>query len=81
MLFRSQLFCTHTLTAYAESWVLSFYLYETHSREYSQYLARVAARPLMSTYSSQERVRDFVDAFGSDLELLDAHLRRFVTEL
>ncbi len=76
-----QSFRSNAVAAYAEAWTLTFFLYETHSREYSAYLARVAARPLMSTYSSQERVRDFVDAFGDNLELLDTHLQRFVSDL
>jgi len=76
-----QMFRTDAGTAYAEAWMLTFYLYETRSREYSAYLARVAARPIFSTYPAQERLKDFAAAFGSDFDLLDAHLRRFAAEL
>jgi len=67
--------------AYAESWVLSFYLFETHSQEYGRYLARVAARKQFSTYPAKQRYADFVSAFGNDLKVLDAQLLRFVAEL
>ncbi|NOY28847.1 MAG: DUF1570 domain-containing protein, partial [Planctomycetes bacterium] len=67
--------------AYAESWVLSFYLFETRSQDYARYLARVAARKQFSTYSAKARYADFVSAFGNDLKVLDSQLLRFVDEL
>jgi len=67
--------------AYAESWVLSFYLFETRSQDYGRYLARVAARKQFSTYSAKARYADFVSAFGNDLKVLDSQLLRFVEEL
>ena len=67
--------------AYAEAWVLSFYLFEPRSQDYGRYLARVAARKQFSAYSAKARYADFVSAFGNDLKLLDAQLLRFVDEL
>jgi hypothetical protein len=69
------------LSAYAESWTLTFYLCETRPQEYSSYLARVAAREPFTKYSSLERMSDFTAAFGSDLTLLTAQLQRFVEKL
>jgi hypothetical protein len=71
----------YTGRAYAEAWTLTFYLCETRPQEYSNYLARVAARPAFSKYTPQERLADFTGAFGKDLTLLSAQLQRFVDEL
>ena len=76
-----QLFRTSPSFAYAEAWTLSFFLCETRPQQYSRYLARVASRKAFSDYSAKERVTDFMAVFGSDLELLDAQLRRFVEEI
>lgn len=74
-------FQSNPLGAYAEAWALTFYLCETRPQEYSNYLARVAARPAFSQYAPQERLADFTAAFGKDLKLLSAQLQRYVDEL
>jgi len=76
-----QRFRTDGLAAYSEAWVLTFYLFETHPREYSRYLARVAARKAFSSYSSKARHADFASAFGEDLTMLNVQMLRFVEEL
>ncbi len=74
-------FRTAGLDAYAEAWLLSFYLFETRSHDYSRYLGRVAARPPFSAYSARARVKDFTGAFGGDLKVLDNQMLRFVADL
>lgn len=74
-------FRTAGLDSYAEAWLLSFYLFETRSHDYSRYLARVAARPQFSTYPARARVADFANAFGSELKILDNQMLRFLDEL
>jgi hypothetical protein len=69
------------LSAYAESWALTFYLCETRPQQYCGYLAHVAAREPFTEYSSLERMSDFTRTFGNDLKLLAAQLQRFVDEL
>lgn len=76
-----QYFKTNAVKAYAEAWTLSFFLSETRPTQYSNYLARVAARKPFSKYPARARLADFKKAFGSDLEMLDAQLVRFVKEL
>jgi hypothetical protein len=76
-----QTFRTDPMGAYSEAWLLSFYLFETQPRKYSDYLARVAARPTFSLYSSTERREEFTHIFGSNLKLLDAQLLRYVEQL
>lgn len=67
--------------AYAEAWALTFFLAETRPRQYTQFLSRTASLPKFSVYRSPERLRDFVELFGSDLELLEAQYLRFMNEL
>jgi len=76
-----QMFRTKPRQAYAEAWTLSFFLSETRPMQYSNYLARVSTQKPFSKYSARARLADFVKAFGSDLEMLDAQMRRFLEEL
>ncbi|HMP08416.1 MAG TPA: DUF1570 domain-containing protein, partial [Lacipirellulaceae bacterium] len=74
-------FETATLDAYAEAWMLSFYLCETRPQEYSAYLARVAQRPLFSRYTPGERLADFTAAFGHDFKMLQTQVQHFAGKL
>jgi hypothetical protein len=74
-------FETDALSAYAEGWMLTFYLCETRPQEYSAYLARMAAREAFTKYSPAERMRDFTEAFGEDVEMLTAQVERFAEDL
>ena len=76
-----QLFRTSPTLAYAESWTLSFFLCETEPQKYSRYLATAAARKSFQKYPAQERMADFMNIFGNDLDMLEAQLWRFVEEL
>ena len=76
-----QMFRSTPRQAYADAWTLSFFLCETRPQDYSRYLARVAARKPFSTYSSRSRLSDFAACFGSDFEMLNAQLVRFVENL
>lgn len=76
-----RLFRANPAAAYAEAWALTFFLCETRPQDYSRYLELVAARKPFSSYSSRQRVVDFVSCFGSDLGMLDAQLLRFIDEL
>lgn len=76
-----QMFRTSPAFAYAESWALSFFLCETQPQQYSRYLATVAARKAFQDYPARDRMADFMSVFGSDFDLLEAQLWRFVEEL
>jgi hypothetical protein len=69
------------ILAYAEAWALTFFLSETRPREYANFLAITADRPLFSDYPAADRVADFRQAFGEDLKLLDSHFMSFMKEL
>ena len=74
-------FTSDVLTAYAEAWMLSFYLSETQPQQYSYYLRKVAARPLFAEYPPADRVRDFAGMFGNDYAQLAAQVQQFVDRL
>jgi hypothetical protein len=74
-------FETDALGAYAEAWMLTFYLCETRPQQYSAYLARVADRKMFSEYPPSHRLADFTAVFGGDLPLLAAQITRFVETL
>ena len=67
--------------SYAEAWALSYYLCETSPKKYFEYLSKTAARPAFEEYTSQERLKDFTDVFGTDLAMLDARMQRFLVGL
>jgi hypothetical protein len=75
------MFDTATLDAYSQAWALSFYLLETKSTEYSRYLKKLAARDPLKPYDANDREKDFTDAFGRNLERLDASFLLFMKGL
>ncbi len=75
-------FKQNVLNAYAQAWALTYFLAETRSSEYAQYLTRVSARdPLSAAYSPSDRLADFQASFGNDLPLLEVKFMRFVDSL
>ena len=74
-------FQTDPARAYAESWVLTFYLCESRPQEYTKLLAKVGRRRAFSEYGSPARVADFKAQFGADLKILDSQLRRFMEQV
>lgn len=74
-------FDAQPLDAYSEAWMLSFYLLETRSADYTSYLQRLARRDHEQPYSAADRRRDFEAAFGRNLGLLDAQLLRYRQQL
>ncbi len=78
-----RLFQTQILDAYSEAWALSFFLMETRSSEYAKYLKRIANRPALERYSSQDRLNDFHDCFGtrSKMKMFEAEYLRFIQRL
>jgi hypothetical protein len=76
-----QMFRISPAAAYAEAWALTLYLCETRPRQYVQYLAKVANRPMFSEYSDAERIADFMSVFGRDLKQLEANYLAWMAEI
>ena len=75
------LFRSEPHLAYALSWGLTFYLSEKMPEEYHRFLKKDSERSDFEGYSSQQRASDFAKAFGSDLNGLEASMKRFITQL
>lgn len=69
------------LDFYSQSWALSFYLMETRSRRYADFLKRIAARDPLKSYTSKQRVADFQAAFGKDIDALETGFLRYLDQL
>ena len=63
--------------AYAFAWATTFYLAETRPYAWMKYCRAIAKRKPFSSYSETQRMRDFADAFGTDLNELTARMRQF----
>lgn len=73
------LFRSDVELAYALSWGLSFYLYETQPEKYFDLLRKDAKRKNFVAYSPEQRLRDFVNVFGNDFEKLVNGLTHYFT--
>jgi hypothetical protein len=76
-----RLFQANPDAAYAEAWMLSFFLSETEPRKYLSYLQKTAALKPCVEYPAPQRLKDFTDVFGQNLTMLDARMQRFAAEL
>ncbi len=76
-----QLFRSDVDLAYAYAWGLTFYLAETQSRTYLNFLAEDAQRPNFSAYGEQVRLERFAEAFGSDFDNLESRMFKFLKQL
>ena len=72
-----RIFQTDIETAYALSWGLSFYLYESAPKRYFQFLANDAKRKNFKPYTSSQRLKSFALAFGNDFEKLAKKMNEF----
>lgn len=74
-------FLTNPLNAYAEAWATTFFLSETRSSQYADYLKRLSKRNRLDDYPADARQRDFEQSFGKDFVMLDVQLREFMDRL
>lgn len=69
------------LDAYGQAWALTFYLAETRPTEFAKYFRTISSRSPLAPYPAEARVKDFRDAFGRDLEILENGMLRFYDRL
>jgi hypothetical protein len=67
--------------SYALAWGLTFYLAENHPREYVRYLERMASVADFDDYGSAQRLNDFADAFGGNVDDLEHRMWRYLKKL
>ena len=75
------LFDDSTLDAYSEAWALTFYILKTRSAAYGKYLRLIAERSPEDSYSDEDRLEDFQNAFGEDIDLFESAYLRFMSRL
>lgn len=64
------------LDAYAEAWALNYYLIRNKPKQFVEYLQALAKKQQLVWDTPDERLKLFQDAFGADLERLDADFVR-----
>ncbi|MGD9635099.1 MAG: DUF1570 domain-containing protein [Pirellulales bacterium] len=76
-----RLFETDPKAAYAEGWALMLFLCETRPRELAAYIQKTESRPDFTEYFSTQRVADFQECFGGDLNKLEANFLSWMQQL
>ncbi|RMG01256.1 MAG: DUF1570 domain-containing protein [Planctomycetota bacterium] len=66
---------------YGQAWAFSLYLIETRSSRYARFLKRSADRDPLKPYPPQERLADFKETIGSDLDRLETDFLRYMRSL
>lgn len=63
--------------AYPESWALTYFLMNTYSKQFVEYLKELAELPPLGEVPQRDRIEQFKKHFGQDLEALDKQLINF----
>lgn len=67
--------------AYAEAWALNYFLIRTEREAYQKYLAKLAAKETMLFDTPEQRLKDFQECFGEDLQKLDAAFVKYMLKV
>ena len=62
--------------AYAEAWALNYFLMQTRTKQYHEYLKRLSEKPVCIWDKPEQRLEDFKQSFG-DLDGLDRDFLRY----
>ena len=66
---------------YAEAWAWNYFLIKWRPKEYTKYLAAIAAKPLLVKDGHATRIADFQAHFGEDLSELEADFYRRMSKI
>jgi hypothetical protein len=67
--------------AYAEAWALNYFLLTKKSKQYYEYTAKLAKKPVLVWDKPESRLEEFKASFGGDLKKLDAEFIRYMATL
>jgi hypothetical protein len=67
--------------AYAESWALTYFLLRKHRASFVAYLKKLSEKPRLIYDTPEQRLKDFQEVFGDDLQRLDAEFVRTMRSL
>ncbi|MEZ6095503.1 MAG: DUF1570 domain-containing protein [Pirellulaceae bacterium] len=76
-----ELFEREPLLAYSLAWAVTFYVCETRPADYSRYMNRLRNRPDFQEYTAKERLKDFQDLFGNDLNDFEIRMLQYLSGL
>jgi hypothetical protein len=62
--------------AYAEAWALCYFLMRQRSDQFSEYLKRIAAKPVLGQDTPEQRLQEFQQVFGQSWGELDGEFLR-----
>ena len=74
-------FTASPIDAYSQAWALAFYLSERRSSEFTDYLEAVRSRSPFAEYTGEERLADFRNCFGDDVDWIEVRWLRFMDDL
>lgn len=64
--------------AYAEAWALTYFLIQTRKEAYVDYLKKISTKKVLTWDKPADRLRDFREAFGDDLQELDREFLKYL---
>ena len=67
--------------AYGESWGLTFYLIKKKPKEFVSYLMKLRSREPGNPSDARQRLDDFQESFGADLDKIDKEFVRMIAAL
>jgi hypothetical protein len=67
--------------AYAESYALTYFLVHQRMPQFLKYVKMMAAKPSLEQDTAEQRLAEFQEAFGQNLQLLETSLLRYVDDL
>ena len=69
---------TLSADAYAEAWALNYYFLHTRGEAYVKYLARLAELSPLADTDPAERIKQFKQFFGDDLQAVENDFLRYM---
>ena len=70
-----------TAAAYAEVWALNYFLIRQRPKEYTAYLKMVSEKEPLIWNTPEERVAEFKQFFGSNLDRLETEFLRYMRKV
>jgi hypothetical protein len=71
----------NVLDTYSIAWALTYYLSSRRSADYATFLNTIRARDVSGSYAAEDRLSDFQDCFGDDIDWLEVEMLRYIDAL
>jgi hypothetical protein len=67
--------------AYAEAWALTYFFLQTRGKAYTKYVMKLAEQKPLIDVEPGERIKLFKQAFGEDLQTIEAEFLRYMRDV